>query len=57
MLDAHLGQRLYFPAEIVTTNLRLDLMLWSQWSEAVWEAFECRKLRNVELAADAQQWG
>ncbi|KAK0156516.1 Retrovirus-related Pol polyprotein from type-1 retrotransposable element R2 [Merluccius polli] len=69
-LLADLGKRLCFPAEIAATNLRPDLVLWSAslklvyiieltvpWEGAVEEAYERKKLRYTELAADAQQQG
>ena len=69
-LQADLGQRLCFPAEILSTNLRPDLVLWSTslklvyiieltvpWESAVEEAFERKKLRYAELAAEVQQQG
>ena len=55
---ADLGQKLRFPAEIATTNLRPDLVLWSAslkqvyiveltvpWESAMEEAYERKKLR------------
>lgn len=65
-----IGQQLIFPAEIAATTLRPDLVLWSPslksvyiaeltvpWENAVEEAYERKKLRYTELAADAQQRG
>ena len=65
-----LEQRLCFPAEIAITNLRPDLVLWSPslrsvyiieltvpWEDNVGEAYERKKLRYAELAADAEQRG
>ncbi|XP_063058330.1 uncharacterized protein LOC134451862 [Engraulis encrasicolus] len=65
-----LEQRLCFPAEIAMTNLRPDLVLWSAsvrrvyiveltvpWEDNLGEAFERKKLRYAELAADAEQQG
>ncbi|KAK0136753.1 Retrovirus-related Pol polyprotein from type-2 retrotransposable element R2DM [Merluccius polli] len=65
-----LEQRLCFPAEIAPTNLRPDLVLWSPsirsvyiieltvpWEDNVGEAYERKKLRYAELAADAEQRG
>ena len=65
-----LDTKLCFPAEIASTNLRPDLVLWSAslkhvyiieltvpWEGAVEEAYERKKLRYSELAADAQQQG
>lgn len=67
---ADLNQRLYFPSEIATMNLRPDLVLWSsslhivfiieltvRWEAAVEEAFERKSLKYTELAADAEQRG
>ena len=64
------GQRLTVPPEIVITNLRPDLVLWSNsqrkvyfveltvpWEDAVQEAFERKKLRYSDLAAEAEQRG
>jgi len=64
------GQKLRFPAGIATTNLRPDLVLWSAslkqvyivqltvpWQNAVEEAYEHKKLRYADLAADAQERG
>ncbi len=69
-LLADLGKKLCFPTEIASTNLRPDLVLWSPslklvyiieltvpWEGAVEEAYERKKLRYAELAADAQQQG
>ena len=69
-LLADLGKKLCFPAEIASTNLRPDQVLWSAslklvyiieltvpWESAVEEANEWKKLRYAELAADAQQLG
>ena len=65
-----LSQRLYFPPEIATTNLRPDLVLWSSstkkvyivdltvpWEDAVEEAYKRKSLKYAELAADAEQRG
>lgn len=65
-----MNKRLYFPSEIATTNLRPDLVLWSPslhivyiieltvpWEDAVEEAFERKRLKYTELAADAEQRG
>ena len=65
-----IGQQLVFPAEIAATTLRPDLVLWSPslksvyiteltvpWENSVEEAYERKKLRYTELAADAQQRG
>ena len=67
---ADLDTKLCFPAEITSTNLRPDLVLWSAslklvyiieltvpWEGAVEEAYERKKLRYAELAAEAQQQG
>lgn len=69
-LLADLDRRLCFPAEIASTDLRPDLVLWSPslrlvyiieltvpWEGAVEEAYERKRLRYADLAADAQQQG
>ncbi len=69
-MAADIGQKLCFPAEITSTNLRPDLMLWSAslhlvyiikltmpWEDAVEEAYKCNRMRYTELASDAQQRG
>jgi len=65
---ADLEQRLIFPPEIATTNLRPDIVLWSEsacivqlieltvpWEDAVDEACERKKLRYAHLASEAEQ--
>lgn len=67
-----LDKKLCFPTEIASTNLRSDVVLWSSslkfcyiieltvpWEVlcAVEEAYERKKLRYTDLAADAQQQG
>lgn len=65
-----IGQQLIFPPEIAATTLRPDLVLWSPslkavniieltvpWEGATEEAYERKKLRYTELAADAQHRG
>ena len=65
-----IGQQLIFPPEIAATTLRPDLVLWSPslrsvniieltvpWESLTEEAYEPKKLRYTELAADAQQRG
>ena len=65
-----LSQRLIFPLEIAATNLRPDLVLWSKsvrrvyiveltvpWEEAIDEAFERKRLRYANLAAEAEERG
>ena len=65
-----LGTRLGFPADILETNLRPDLVLWSSsvhtlyiveltvpWEDAVEEAYERKHLRYSELAASCEQRG
>ncbi|XP_056107596.1 uncharacterized protein LOC130085708 [Rhinichthys klamathensis goyatoka] len=67
---ADLDQRLIFPPEIATTNLRPDIVLWSgsarivqlieltvPWEDAVDEAYERKKLRYAHLATEAEQRG
>ena len=65
-----LTQRLTFPPEIAATNLRPDLVLWSKscqrvfiveltvpWEDAIDEAFERKRLRYANLAAEAEGRG
>ena len=65
-----LDKQLVIPAEIVTTTLRPDLILWSvstktfyiieltvPWEGAVDEAYERKSLKYAELAAQAEQNG
>ncbi|XDV11573.1 hypothetical protein PO909_000474, partial [Leuciscus waleckii] len=65
-----LNQRLTFPPEIAATNLRPDLVLWSKscrrvfivemtvpWEDAIDEAFERKRLRYANLAAEAEGRG
>ncbi|KAK9524409.1 hypothetical protein VZT92_016805 [Zoarces viviparus] len=65
-----IGQQLIFPPEIAATNFRPDLVLWSPslnsvyiieltvpWENAFEEAYERKKLRYAELAAEAKQRG
>src|SRR4029434_8468580 len=65
-----IGQQLIFPPEIASTNLRPDMVIWSPswkavyiieltvpWESSVEEAYERKKLRYTELAADATQRG
>lgn len=65
-----LSQRLTFPPEIAATNLRPDLVLWSKscrrvfiveltvpWEDNIDEAFERKRLRYANLAADAEARG
>ncbi len=65
-----LSQRLTFPPEIAATNLHPDLVLWSKscrhvfieeltvpWEEAIDEAFERKRLRYADLAAEAEDRG
>ncbi|MGH0140139.1 UNVERIFIED_CONTAM: hypothetical protein FKN15_010183 [Acipenser sinensis] len=67
---ADVDQRLIFPPEIATTNLRPDIVLWSgsarlvhlveltvPWEDAVDEAYERKKLRYAQLATEAEQRG
>ncbi|KAL7382684.1 hypothetical protein ABVT39_026468 [Epinephelus coioides] len=64
------GRRLAFPPEIATTTLRPDMVLWSPslkkvfiieltipWEHSVDEAYEWKRLRYAELAAEAQHRG
>ena len=63
-------QRLIFPPEIITTNLRPDLVLWSTlqkllfiveltvlWEAAVGEAYERKRLKYSDIATKAEQRG
>lgn len=65
-----LGGKLVVPQEIVSTNLRPDLVLWSTsqqrvyfieltvpWEDSVEEAYERKKLKYADLAAEAEQRG
>ncbi|TWW66492.1 hypothetical protein D4764_20G0005240 [Takifugu flavidus] len=65
-----IGQQLTFPLEIAATTLRPDLVLWSSllksvyiieltvpWESSAEEAYEHKKLRYTELAAEAQRRG
>ena len=65
-----ISQQIIFPPEIAATTLRPDLVLWSPsmklvyiieltapWENSTEEAYEHKKLRYTELAADAQQQG
>lgn len=65
-----LGQSLTFPPEIAVTNLRPDLVLWAKsirrayiveltvpWEEAIEEAWERKRLRYANLAAEAEERG
>ncbi|KAL3983720.1 WAS protein family, member 3 [Sarotherodon galilaeus] len=69
-MQVDLDQRLIFPSEIITTTLRPDLVLWYNspklayiieltvpWEEAFEEAFERKKLRYANLAAEAENRG
>ncbi|XP_061886207.1 uncharacterized protein LOC133636324 isoform X3 [Entelurus aequoreus] len=65
-----LSQRLIFPPEIAATSLRPDLVLWSMscrrvfiveltvpWEDAIDEAFQRKRLRYTNLAAEAEARG
>ncbi|XP_047436657.1 uncharacterized protein LOC125005378 [Mugil cephalus] len=65
-----LDKKLVFPPEIITTNLRPDLVLWSTsqksvfiveltvpWEAAVGEAYERKQLKYADVAAEAEQRG
>ncbi|ONI45659.1 hypothetical protein AN642_00180 [Epulopiscium sp. SCG-B10WGA-EpuloA2] len=69
-MQVDLGGKLVVPQEIASTNLRPDIVLWSRsrmrvyfieltvpWEAAVVEAYERKKLRYVELGAEAEQRG
>ncbi|MGH0121019.1 UNVERIFIED_CONTAM: hypothetical protein FKN15_068715 [Acipenser sinensis] len=66
---ADVGQRLIFPPEIATANLRPDIVLWSvsahlvhlveltvPWEDAVDEAYERKKLRYAQLATEVEHY-
>uniref|UniRef100_A0A3P9HPZ5 G-protein coupled receptors family 2 profile 2 domain-containing protein n=1 Tax=Oryzias latipes TaxID=8090 RepID=A0A3P9HPZ5_ORYLA len=65
-----LNQRLIFPSEIAATTLRPDLVLWSNscrlayiieltvpWEDSLEEAYERKKLRYSNFAAEAEDRG
>jgi len=67
-IDLH--QKLTFPSEIASTNLRPDLVLWSSsrrcvfivelmvpWDDAIDEAFERKEQWYAGLAAEVDQLG
>ncbi|CAM4720493.1 unnamed protein product [Leuciscus chuanchicus] len=69
-MQVDLDQQLKFPAEILNTNLRPDLVLWSTsqkslfiveltvpWEAAVGEAYERKKLKYTDIAFEARQRG
>lgn len=69
-MQVDLDQQLKFPPEILTTNLRPDLILGSTVQKslfiteltvprkaAVGEAYERKKLKYIEKATEAQQRG
>ncbi len=69
-MQVDLDQKLRFPPEIITTNLRPDLILWSKsqkslfiveltvpWEAAIGEANERKRLKYSDLAAEAVQRG
>ena len=69
-MQVDLDRRLVFPPEIAMTTLRPDLVLWSNtcklvyiieltvpWEDAVEEAYERKKLRYSNLAAEAEDRG
>ena len=69
-MQVDLGGKLVVPLEIVCTNLRPDIVLWSRskrivyfieltvpWESSVEEAYERKKLRYAELGAEAEQRG
>uniref|UniRef100_A0A3B3B355 Reverse transcriptase domain-containing protein n=1 Tax=Oryzias melastigma TaxID=30732 RepID=A0A3B3B355_ORYME len=66
-MQVDLDRRLVFPSEIATTTLRPDLVLWSNscrvvyiieltvpWEDSLDEAYERKKLRYSDLAAEAE---
>ena len=69
-MRVNLDQRLIFPPETATTTLRPDLVFWSNscllayiieltvpWEDAIEEAYERKKLRYSNLAAEAEDRG
>ena len=69
-MQVDLGGKLVVPQEIASTNLRPDIVLWSRsrmrvyfieltvpWEALVAEAYERKKLRYLELGAEAEQQG
>jgi len=69
-MQVDLGGKLVVPQEIASTNLRPDIVLWSRsrmrvyfieltvpWEALVAEAYGRKKLRYVELGAEAEQDG
>ena len=69
-MQVDLGGKLVVPQEIASTKLRPDIVLWSRsrmtvyfieltvpWEASVVEAYERKKLRYVELGAEAEQRG
>ena len=69
-MRADLNEQLVIPAYIVSTRLRPDLLLWSEvekivyfieltvpWEDRVEEAYERKKARYAEMAAEAEQRG
>ncbi len=68
-MQVDLDQKLRFPPEIITTNLRPDLILWSNSHKslfivelivpleaAIGKANERKRLKYSDLAAEAVQW-
>ena len=69
-MEVDLDKKLIFPPEIVATTLRPDMVLWSMaaklayvveltvpWEEGVEEAYERKKTKYSDLAAEASQNG
>ena len=69
-MQVDLDQKLLFPSEILTTNLRPDLVMWTTsqkvvliveltvpWEAAVGEAYERKRLKYSDIAAEAEQRG
>ena len=64
-MQVDLGGKLVVPQEIASTNLRPDMVLtsWSSlfhradWEDLVVEAYERKKVRYVELGAEAEHRG
>ena len=69
-MRADLDKQLKFPKEVIPTSLRPDIVLWSismrtvimveltvPWEEGMEAAFERKKAKNTELAAECSQAG
>ena len=69
-MQVDLDQKFIFPPEILPTSLRPDLVLWSTtqkvvfiieitvpWEAAVGEAYERKRLKYADIAAEAEKRG